>query len=482
MRAVRVLIVGAGFGGVAMGIELRRNGFDDFVILEKAGAAGGVWRENTYPGAGCDVPSPLYSFSFAPNLRWPRRYAGHGDIRDYLERTARQYRVNQHIRFDTEVLSAKFDEGTARWLVTTDSGETYSAAVFVPAVGQLSRPALPALPGIGSFRGKSLHSAEWDHSAELGEKRVAVVGTGASAIQFVPEIQPAVDRLMIFQRSAQYIMPKRDRVYKPWHHKAFRLIPGVQKLDRMGFWLYTEFAQQCLAKWQRFIPVFKVQTTRHLRASVADPELRGKLTPDYEIGCKRVLFSNDYLPAVTRRNVSLITERIVEVTATGLRTAGGEHHDADVIVYGTGFAALELLAPMTIVGRGGALLADAWGEGARAYLGLAMPRFPNLFLLYGPNTNLGGGSIIYMLESQARYIRDAVTQLHGRAAEVRPEAEERWDHEVQRRLSRSVWTRCQSWYRNRHGRVVTNWPGRTREYRRRTRRFDTENYRMIYPR
>ncbi|OZM72332.1 4-hydroxyacetophenone monooxygenase [Amycolatopsis antarctica] len=477
----RVLIVGAGFGGIALAIELRRHGIEDFVVLERAGELGGVWRDNTYPGAGCDVPSPLYSFSFAPNLAWPRRYAGQRDIRDYLARTAERFGVLPHIRYDTEVTSAGFDESTGRWRVTTAHGETYSAGVFVPAVGQLSRPAWPSIPGIGAFRGQSFHSAEWDHSCALRGKRVAVVGTGASAIQFVPEIQPEVDRLLVFQRSAQHIMPKRDRRYKPWHHKAFRMIPALQGIDRLGFWLYAEFAQQCLSVWQRFIPLFRWQTARHLRRTVADPRLRAALTPDYEIGCKRVLFSNDYLPAVGRENVTLVTERITEITPDGPRTADGTLHEADVIVYGTGFAALDLLAPITVTGRGGIPLADTWREGARAHLGISVPGFPNMFLLYGPNTNLGGGSIIHMLESQARYVRDAVTRLRGRVAEVRPEVERRWDAEIQGRLARSVWTRCSSWYRNSHGRVVTNWPGRTREYRRRTRRFASADYQIGSP-
>lgn len=475
------VIVGAGFGGIAMAVELRRAGFDDFVILEQATEIGGVWRENTYPGAGCDVPSPLYSFSFARNPHWPRRYAGQADIHAYLTATARRFGVSEHIRFGTEVASAEFDDSDGCWRVHTTAGTCWQARCFLPATGQLSRPAYPRLPGIESFASQSFHSAEWNHSVDLRGKRVAVVGTGASAIQFVPEIQPHVRRLSVFQRSAPYIMPKRDHAYKRWHHKLFEILPPFQTLDRLGFWLYADFAQQCLSKWQRLIPVFKRQTTKHLRRSVPDPALRGKLTPDYEIGCKRVLFSNDYLPAMTRDNVDVVTSSVTEITPRGVRTDCGTEHEVDVIIYGTGFASLDLLAPMRITGRDGANLAERWHTGARAYLGMTVPGFPNMFVLYGPNTNLGGGSVIYMLESQARYIRKALRHIMavpGRYLDVRADAEARWDREVQHRLERSVWTRCSSWYRNAYGRVVSNWPGRTHEYRRRTRRFDLRNYRV----
>ncbi|SFB20532.1 Predicted flavoprotein CzcO associated with the cation diffusion facilitator CzcD [Amycolatopsis marina] len=475
------VIVGAGFGGIAMAIELRRAGILDFVVLEQATDLGGVWRENTYPGAGCDVPSPLYSFSFERNLRWPRRYAGHRDIQSYLDRTARKHGVVQHIRFQSEVTSATFDATTARWLIRTAHGQEYSAAAFIPAVGQLSRPALPNVPGVERFRGTAFHSARWDHAQRLAGKRVAVIGTGASAIQFVPEIQPEVARLTVFQRSAQYIMPKRDHAYTPRHHAAFRRLPVLQSLDRLSFWLYAEFAQQCLTRWQRLTPLFRLQAMRHLRSQVSDPRLRDALTPDYEIGCKRVLFSNDYLPAIARPNVDLVTAPVSEITENGVRAADGTEYPVDVIIYGTGFRTDDLLDSVDVTGLGGITLSSTWDKGARAYLGITVPRFPNLFLVYGPNTNLGGNSIIYMLESQARYIRDAVRGLRehpGRYVDVLPESERHWDAEVQDRLARSVWTRCSSWYRNAHGRVVANWPGRTAEYRRRTRRFDLERYRV----
>ncbi|WP_183653665.1 flavin-containing monooxygenase [Prauserella isguenensis] len=475
------LIVGAGFGGIAMAIELRRHGIDDVVILEQAADVGGVWRENSYPGAGCDVPSPLYSFSFAGVTRWPRRYARQPDILAYLQRVAREYGITDRIRFGREVASAEFDETSARWLVRTTGGEEYETTAFIPAVGQLSRPSYPDIPGRETFRGRAFHSAEWDHDCDLTGKRVAVIGTGASAIQFVPEIRPQVGRMTVFQRSAQYILPKRDHAYDRWYHLPLRALPALQKLDRLGFWLYAEFAQECLSRWRVFTPLFARQATRHLREKVADPRLRERLTPDYALGCKRVLFSNDYLPALTDSTVDLVTDDVAEITPEGVRTADGTLHEADVIIYGTGFAAQDLLAPMKIHGLGHRPISDAWSDGARAHLGITVPGFPNMFLMYGPNTNLGGGSIVHMLESQARYIRDAVSKLRarpGRYLDVRPEAERAWDAMVQGRLTRSVWTRCRSWYRAAGGRVVSNWPGRTREYRTRTRRVRLADFRI----
>ncbi|ASR36827.1 4-hydroxyacetophenone monooxygenase [Prauserella marina] len=475
------VIVGAGFGGIAAAIELSRSGFTDIVILERASDLGGVWRENTYPGAGCDVPSPLYSFSFEHNPAWPRRYASQPDIHAYLRRTARKYGVFDRIRFGTEVTSAEFDGSTATWLIRTATGDGFTGRVFVPATGQLSRPAFPDIPGMDTFRGDSFHSAEWRHDLDLTGARIAVIGTGASAVQFVPRIQRQAKTLTVFQRSAPYLLPKRDHGYTAWHHRALRAVPLARTLDRLGFWLYAEFAQQCLSKWQFLTPLFQRQTEKHLREAVADPALRDKLTPDYALGCKRVLFSNDYLPAIAKSNVDLVTDEIVAVTGNGVRDANGRHHEADVIIYGTGFAAGDLMSPIDVRGLDGRSLAETWQEGARAHLGITVPGFPGMFLMYGPNTNLGGGSVIYMLESQARYVRDAVRLLAAhpsRYLDVREDAEQRWDEEIQGRLERSVWTRCRSWYRNSYGRVVANWPGRTHEYRRRTASVDLRQFRV----
>ena len=468
-----VLIVGAGFGGVAMAIELRRAGFTDVTVVEKADELGGVWRENTYPGAGCDIPSPYYSFSYAPNPTWPMRFSLQPEILAYLRRVADRFGIRP--RCGVEVTAADFDGG--RWRVRTADGEELSADVLVFAVGQLSRPAMPDIPGLDSFAGPSFHSAHWDHSCDLTGKRVAVIGTGASAIQFVPRIQPSVERLTVFQRTAPWVVPKPDVAYSEWR----RRLRAVQQLERAVFWTTGELAAFGLKGNRTVTRTVEWIARRHLRRQVADPGVRAKLTPDYRIGCKRVLFSNDYLPTLQEPNVRLETAAITKITPTGVRTADGATHEADVLIHGTGFRATEFLAPIEVRGAGGRPLADAWTGGARAYLGIAVPEFPNMFLMYGPNTNLGSGSIVYMLERQARYIRQAVEHIAaGRSClDVRPDVAERFDDEVQRRLAGSTWTLCRSWYREDSGRVSTNWPGLVTEYHRRTKTLDTADFRRV---
>jgi cation diffusion facilitator CzcD-associated flavoprotein CzcO len=477
-----VVIVGSGFGGIAAAIELTRAGFTDVTILEKADELGGVWRENTYPGAACDVPSPLYSYSYAPNPAWPRRYSGQADIHDYLKRTAAKYGVDGLIRYRTEVTEAQFDAARGSWQIQTSNGDLLDADVLVPAVGQLSRPALPRIPGMATFVGRSFHSAEWDHAHDLTGKRVAVVGTGASAIQFVPKIQPTVAGLAVFQRTAPYIAPKVDTEYGRMHHLLRRYVPATRLPGRVFVWAFCEWVTRGMTRSHRIASVMKWICMRKLGREVPDPVLRARLTPDYPIGCKRVLFSNDYLGALTQPNVELVTEPITEVSRTGVRTADGTEHAVDTIIYGTGFTSQDFLAPMKIRGVDGHDLQDSWPDGARAYLGLTVSGFPNMFLMYGPNTNLGAGSIIYMLEAQARYIRQAAERLAeaGLPAylDVRADVADRFDADTQQRLSNAVWSMCVSWYRNASGRVATNWPGQVYEYHRRTRRLDLADYRL----
>ena len=480
MPGPSVLIIGAGFGGLAMALELRAAGLTEFTVLERAAGLGGVWRDNTYPGAGCDVPSPLYSFSTVPNPDWPMRFSLREDIHAYMHRVVRDHDLGPHLRFGVAVESAEYDEAAAQWLVTTDSGEVLRADVLVPAVGQLSRPAVPDLPGMAGFRGTAFHSARWNHDCDLTGKRVAVVGTGASAIQFVPEIAPRAGRVTVFQRSAPWVLPKPDVRYRPWHKRLFRRVPAVRLVERFAIWLLCEILALCLVD----LPVLRKGIARlalwHLHHQVSDPRLRAELTPDYAPACKRALFSNDFYPALTRPDVDLVTEKITGITPAGVRTADGVEHPADVIVYGTGFAASEFLAPMTIRGLGDRTLAGTWADGARAYLGVAVPGFPNLFLMYGPNTNLGVGSIIYMLESQACYIVGLVRSLRpGRALDVRAEVADRFDRRIQARLRRSVWTLCSSWYRDASGRVTNNWPGTVTSYRLQTRRAGRSDYREL---
>ncbi|WP_225727872.1 MULTISPECIES: NAD(P)/FAD-dependent oxidoreductase [unclassified Nocardia] len=478
-RHPSIIIIGAGFGGIGMAIELQRNGFTDFTILERSTALGGVWRENTYPGAACDVPSPLYSYSYEPKPDWPQRYSDWQAILGYLRTVTERHRLLDHIVFGADVTDAEFDDPTGQWTVRTADGATHIADVLISAVGQLSRPALPNLPGIETFAGRSFHSAEWDHDIDLTGKRVACIGTGASAIQYVPRIQPEVAQLTLFQRTAAWVLPKFDTDYKPIQHKLFARVPGALLVERFGWWAIAEFVSLGLVEFPVITRWVAAIALHHLHDQVTDPELRAKLTPDYPIGCKRGLFSNDYYPALTQPNVEVETTPIAEIIPAGVRTADGTVHEADVIIYGTGFKGTEFLWPMAIYGRGGRKLSDEWQDGAHAHLGITVPNFPNMFLVYGPNTNLGVGSIIYMIESQARYIRQAVRLLAdrpGHTLEVRPEPEERFNTALQQRLNRTPWNFCTSWYRNSAGRITNNWPGSQLSYRRRTRRLDPADF------
>ncbi|WP_407689456.1 flavin-containing monooxygenase [Mycobacterium sp. HUMS_1102779] len=485
LRRPRALVIGAGFGGLAAAYELSKDGLADVTVLEKAGDVGGVWRANTYPGAACDVPSNLYSYSFARKTDWGRRYAEQPDILGYIRDTADRFGLRDLVRTGVEVTSARYDDGTATWRVTTSSGEVLEAEVLVPAVGQLSRPALPQIPGLDAFAGPSFHSAEWRHDVDLTGKRVAVLGTGASAIQFVPRIRRAAAHVTVFQRSAPYVVPKPDRGYTGAHRAAFRSVPGFAAAMRQLIWEISEFFGLALTRVAPLARLIGIVAAANLRRHIKDPVLRAKLTPDYPIGCKRVLFSSDWYPALACDNVDVETAAITEVTPTGVRTADGRLHEADVIVYGTGFKATEFLAPMTITGRDGRDLHSEWAEGARAHLGMAVPGFPNMFLIYGPNTNLGSSSIILMMEQQARYIRQIVERLArggvARAFEVRRAVEQAYDAEVQSRLDAGVWTTCESWYRVASGRVTTNWPGLVREYQRRTQTVSFAEFDVILP-
>ncbi|HET6504451.1 MAG TPA: NAD(P)/FAD-dependent oxidoreductase [Amycolatopsis sp.] len=471
-----VVIIGAGFGGLGLAMMLKRAGFAEFTVLEKADDLGGVWRDNTYPGAACDVPSPLYSYSFAPNRTWPHRYARQPDILAYLRRTAIDAGVLDHVRLGTEVTAATFD---GRWRIETARGETFEADVLVPAVGQLSRPVLPDIPGADTFAGPAFHSARWDHEVDLAGKRIAVIGTGASAVQFVPHIQPGARRLTIFQRSAPYVVPKPDITYRPWHHRLFRTLPMSQSAGRAGIWLAGEALTLALTDAQPLGKLVELAFRAHLRRQVADPRLRARLIPDYRIGCKRLLFSNGWFPAISAPNVDLVTDPITELTPHGIRTAVGEH-EADVIIYGTGFRATDFLAPIRIRGLGGRELDHEWAGGARAYLGMTVPGFPNMFLIYGPNTNLGGNSIISMMERQYRYILQVLARRMS-YVDVREAVAGRFDAEVRKRLARSVWSGCASWYRDPDGRIPTNWPGLVWEYHRRTARVNPADFHLEPP-
>ncbi|MCM2485705.1 flavin-containing monooxygenase [Burkholderia glumae] len=476
------IVIGAGFAGIGMGVALKRAGIDDFLILERSHDVGGVWRDNSYPGAACDVPSHLYSFSFEPNPEWTRTFARQPEIYAYLRRCAAKYGLDRYLRFHAEVTHARYDEPHALWRLTLSDGSTLSAALLISGTGQLSRPALPNLPGIDTFRGRAFHSAHWDHEYSLAGKRVAVIGTGASAIQFVPAIADTVQSLTVFQRSPAYLMPRADREYSPWQRALFRRLPWAMKLHRAA--IYLRYESRAIA-FTRLNGLMKFAVGRPFRKlltqHVPDAALRKRLTPDYPIGCKRILLSSDYLAAMSRDNVELVTQGIRRVTGHGVETTDGTLHEVDAIVYGTGFAATEFLSPMRISGRSGLDLNEVWRRGAQAWLGMTVPGFPNFFMLYGPNTNLGHNSIVYMLESQIAHVMRCVRAMQrsgASAIDVDPRRYRRFNLHVQQRLTDSVWNGCKSWYVDASGHNSTNWPGFTLSYRWLTRFSGLAAYRF----
>ncbi|ACY97407.1 MULTISPECIES: flavin-containing monooxygenase [Thermomonospora] len=476
-----VAIIGSGFGGLGMAIRLKQAGMHDLVVLEKADEIGGTWRDNTYPGAACDVPSHLYSFSFEPKPDWSRKFPPQPEILEYLRHCARKYGVMPHIRFGTEVTEARFDGEAGLWRISTTTGQL-SARVLVAACGQLNRPALPDIPGRDSFGGIAFHSARWDHSADLDGKRVAVIGTGASAIQFVPELAKRVGRLHVFQRSAQYIIDKPDRPYTALEQALARHVPGWRQLQRALIYTLLEARALGFIKYPWLLAPAAWRFKKNLHAHIKDPALREALTPDYPMGCKRILLSNDYYPALAEPHVELITDPIERITADGIRTRDGIERKVDAIVYGTGFHANDFLAPMKIVGLDDRELNEAWQGGASAHLGITVSGFPNLFLLYGPYTNLGHNSIIYMLESQIRYVMGCLRAMrHARLRwiDVRPDVQSAFERRMQQAMRDTVWSRgCTSWYMTADGKVVNNWPGFTFAYRNATRRPDPRHFRV----
>jgi cation diffusion facilitator CzcD-associated flavoprotein CzcO len=481
----RVAIVGAGFGGIGLGIRLRQAGIESFTILEKADGVGGVWRDNTYPGLTCDIPSHLYSFSFEPNHEWSRRFPRQPEILDYLERCVDKYRLRDRLRLGTEVTSARFDAETGRWCLELAGGDAIESDVLVTATGQLSRPASPSIPGMRDFGGRLFHSARWDHGCDLAGKRVGVVGTGATAIQIVPEIAPRVERLDLFQRSAPWVVPKPDRSYRPRERTLYRRLPWLQALSRLRVHLLYELLSLGFAGRRWIHRPLERNYERSLRKEVADPGLRARLLPDYPLGCKRIVLSNEWLATLTRPNVAVVSEPIAEIVRDGIVLETGELRELDAIILATGFASRDFLAPIAVTGVDGVDLNAAWRDGAEAYLGLAIAGFPNMFMLYGPNSNLGAGSVVYMLESQIRYVVGALLELRrtgARYLDVRRDVHTRFNTELQRRLRGSVWTAgCSNWYVTESGKVTNNWPGIAFEYRRRTRRFRIADYRVAQP-
>jgi cation diffusion facilitator CzcD-associated flavoprotein CzcO len=476
----RVVIIGAGFGGIGMAIALKRAGLENFLIVEAADDLGGTWRDNSYPGLTCDIPSQLYSFSFRP-WPWSRRFPARDEILAYLHALVAEHGLGSKLRFGHAVAAASFDEHQALWTVTLDGGETLRATAVVCAVGQLGRPVLPDISGRDEFAGPSWHSARWNHGVDLAGRRMAVIGTGASAIQFVPEIAKVAGHVDVYQRTPPYVLPKADRPYRDAERAVFDRVPAVRKADRLRVFLYGELLTSGFVLSPKLLAGPMALWRRQLRTQIADPELRARCVPDYVMGCKRVVFSDDWYPALARPDVDLVTDPIERIAPDGVLTGDGVNRPADVIVYATGFQATQFLTPMRVTGRGGTQLQQAWRDGAQAYLGITVSGFPNFFMLYGPNTNLGGNSIIYMLEGQIGYVLGALRTLRAHRLawlDVRPDVQEEFNAWVQSASRTSVWeSGCHSWYTT-GGRNTNNWPDHTFLYRRRVRRFDLASYRV----
>jgi cation diffusion facilitator CzcD-associated flavoprotein CzcO len=480
-RHHRVAIIGAGFGGLGAAIRLKQRGSDDFVILERAADIGGTWRDNTYPGCACDVPSHLYSYSFAANPDWPHSYSGQDEIWAYLRGCVERYGLRPHLRLGHEVIEAAWDGSRGCWVVRTSEG-VLTADVLISAAGPLADPAVPDLPGMDSFRGTAFHSARWRHDHDLTGRRVAVIGTGASAIQFVPRIAPVVSRLEVFQRTAPWVIHRRNRPIPAWLRRLYRSVPASQRLLRTGLFLAQESTAVGFLH-PRLMGVPEALARRQLRRHVPDPELRARLTPPYRLGCKRVLLSDGYLPALNRDNVDVVVDPVKRVEPLGIRTADGTLHEVDTVIFATGFRVTDAPITQRIRGREGGTLAQAWAGSPRAYLGTTVAGFPNLFLLLGPNTGLGHNSVLLMIEAQLRYVVAALDHLRtSGAAAIEPtaRAQEEFAAAVDRRMAGTVWsTGCHSWYQDGTGRVSALWPGTTLRYRWRLRRFDPRAYTTV---
>jgi cation diffusion facilitator CzcD-associated flavoprotein CzcO len=475
-----IAVVGAGFGGVGAAVMLARAGYRDVTVFEKGERVGGVWFHNTYPGAACDVPSHLYEFSFAPNPRWSRRYAPQVEIQAYLEQVARENGVFDRIKTSTEVKSASWDDERRKWLLDTSAGP-HEADVLVTACGQLSVPKVPALPGLDSFEGPVFHTAEWRHDVALAGKRVAVIGTGCSAIQTVPEIQPIVEHVDIYQRSAGWTFPKMDFAYKERTKRLFERFPPLQRLDRAAVFAFMEFGAAAMTNRPALLSVFRAAGRFQMRP-IKDPELRRKLTPTDEVGCKRVMLTDEWYPTLTKPNVELVTDRIADVTPSGIRGADGTERPADAIILATGFKTHGFVAPMEITGSGGRTLTEEWAGVPRAYLGMSVPDFPNMFLLYGPNTNGGTGSVIFTLEAGVGHVIAALRELDRADAdriELRRETHDAFHRELRDALRETVWhTGCTSWYVDENGNDPNQWPWLWSTYRKRTATIEPGAYEL----
>jgi cation diffusion facilitator CzcD-associated flavoprotein CzcO len=480
---VFAVVIGSGFGGLGAAIALRKAGFRDVVVLEKADSLGGTWRENTYPGCACDIPSHLYSFSFERNPRWTETYSPQAEIRAYLEHCADRYDVRRHLRLGQEAVSATLDEATGRWTVTTKQGAVFEARFVIGAVGPLHRFSLPKIPGLSSFKGKVIHSARWDPSFDPRGKRVATVGSGASAIQLIPELVKDVAYLCSFQRTPAWVLPRNERRYTEIEKRLFEAVPAATWLLRKQIYLGHELRTLGFVRDRRILALAERLAVRHMEKAVKDPKVREILTPRYRMGCKRILMSNTYYPALAQPHVEVLGGALSQVTEDGVMGPDGRERKVDAIILATGFDVHDYLGTMRVRGRGGRDLGEEWARGgAHAYLGVTVPGFPNFSLLVGPNTGLGSNSIVTMIEAQIELVMRLVGQVHdkeGALIEVREDVERAYNERIQDRLRETIWeTGCQSWYHDAAGRNSTIWPGLCTQYWMETRRFDPREYRI----
>ena len=476
-----VAIVGSGFSGMGMAIKLKQEGTRDFVVLERADDVGGTWHYNTYPGCACDVPSHLYSFSFAPNPRWTETYSKQPEIRAYLQRVADDFGLRPHVRFGHTVETAAWNEQEKLWEIQTDKG-TMRARVLVAGMGPLAEPKVPELPGLEDFEGAVFHSARWDHDWDPKGKRVASIGTGASAIQYVPELQPDVEQLHVFQRTPPWVFPHNNRPVKDWERRLYSRSKLAQRLMRGSIYSGREVAVLGFVKNPKLMRVAERMAKRHMRSQISDPDLLAKVKPDYTIGCKRILPSNKWYPALGEPNVELVTSGVKEVKRNSVVDEDGVEREVDAIVFGTGFAVTDMPVAKQVRGRDGRTLDELWQGSPRAHLGLTVAGYPNFFLLLGPNTGLGHNSMVYMIESQLAHVMEALRAMDKSGAdtiEVRQDVLDGYNAAIEEQLEGTVWnTGCKSWYLDANGRNSTLWPDWTWRFRRRAAEFKLSEYRL----
>ncbi len=477
-----IVIIGTGFAGMGAAMKLRASGREDFVILEKADDVGGTWRDNTYPGCECDIPSHMYSFSYELNSDWSKSFSSQPEIWAYMRRVADEQGIRSYIDFGVEVTGASWDEGRKVWTIHTTTGEGYEARFIIAGIGGLHIPNIPEIQGADSFGGAQFHSAQWDHSVDLTGKKVVVIGTGASAIQFLPIIAEQVDHLTLFQRTPPWVLPKKDKPTATWRKKAFASVPGAQRAYRNALYWGLEARALGFNGQIKFLPIAQKIAKRNIDKAISDPELRAKLTPDYQLGCKRVLQSNTYYPTFLRDNVELSTDGVKEIVADGVIDANGIKHEADVIIYGTGFHVIDAFDYLDIKGKHGVDLADQFREhGVETYLGMTVNGFPNLYFMLGPNTALGHNSVVFMIEQQTKFIIKMLDEMDKRGAvavEPTKEAQAAFNVEIQRLVEKGIWTQggCTSWYLDSHGKNRTIWPKFTFQYWWETRKVDAPDF------